>query len=571
MPDLLVCRACLACRIPVYNILRTRYQEAFERMTAMSMADRVKPHALCAPCLETLDKCCRLQEKCAISEGILNSLLHQNQLTEDAITTVDRQQHNLVDTLPTFTLEAMRPNKVQKSKGIKNKTDSNTEPWETQKLVGPTDDPTPNTKSGKRQISENPMDETVLRIETDKTQNLEDLTHVVVKTEPDITPENPTNNIMAWIESGKRQISENPMNETVLRIETDKPQSLEDVSHVVVKTEPEKTPENPTNNIMAWIEPGKIQWPEEPSLCQMVKIEPGLSQSFEVTVNMKPSTSNFVKEPFNQSNHTISIETVKLKETPYIQIDAGKLLKNVKSEEESLVEIYEMNQPIDIEFSQESDDKNNIKGILASHSSKDVKDVKVHFIEKFKVDSRRIKKVSSVKCEANKLKTPKQTPTNKSYQCHKCYYQTPYKKRLTYHMKKHSGFVICAVCDYQCATKSRLVSHLRVHTKERPYICKLCNKGFTELCSLTKHMNLHKGVKPYKCLWCAYEAASKNHLDRHIKRHTGDKRFKCELCEYACVQKCDLKRHGKIHENERARSFKRVAPVIIKAVSIAKE
>ncbi|XP_063628286.1 zinc finger protein 37-like isoform X2 [Cydia splendana] len=509
MPDLLVCRACLACKVPVYNILRTRYEQAFERMTAISVY-RIKPHALCAPCLETLDKCCRLQEKCAISEGILNRLLHQNQLTEDAIAAVDRQQHNLVDTLPTFTLETIGPSEVEKPEGIKNKTYSNTEPWETRKLEGPTD-ATLNTKSGKRQSSENPMDETVLRIEPDKTQSLEDLKHVVVKTEPD------------------------------------------------------KSPENPTNNVMTWIEPG------EPTVCQMVKIEPGVSQSFEVTGNEEQSMSHFVKEPFNQSNHTISIETVKLKETPYIQIDAGKLLKNVKSEDESLVEIYKMNQPIDIEFSQESDDKNNIKDILASNSSKNVKDVKVHFIENCKVDGRRIKKVSSVKCEANKLKTPKQKPTNKSYQCNTCYYQTPYQNRLTYHMKKHSGFVVCAVCDYQCATKSRLVSHLRVHTKERPYVCKECNKGFTELCTLTKHMNLHKGVKPYKCLWCAYEAASKNHLDRHIKRHTGDKRFKCELCEYACVQKCDLKRHGKIHENERARSFKRVAPVIIKAVSMAKE
>ncbi|XP_063541185.1 zinc finger protein 675-like isoform X2 [Cydia strobilella] len=505
MPDLLACRACLACRVPVYNILRTRYEQAFERMAAISVY-RIKPHALCAPCLETLDKCCRLQEKCAISEGILNRLLHQNQLTEDAIAAVDRQQHNLVDTLPTFTLETMRPSEVEKSEGIKNKTDSNTEPWETQKLEGPTDNATLNTKSGKRQGTENPTDEAVLRMELNKTQNIEDLKHVVVKTEPD------------------------------------------------------KTPENPSNNITAWIEPGKIQDTEEPSLCHMVKIEPGVTQSSEVTGNVEPSTS-----------HTIYIETVKLKETPYIQIDAGKLLRNVKSEDdESLLEIdEEINQPIDTEFSQINDDKNNLKDILASNSSKDVKEY--NFIKKCKVDGRTIKKVSSVKCDDNKPEIPKQKPENKLYHCNKCHYQTLHKKRLTYHRKKHSGFVICAVCDYQCATKSRLVCHLRVHTKERPYKCKQCNKGFTELCSLTKHMNSHKGVKPYKCLWCEYQAASKNHLDRHIKRHIGDKRFKCELCDYACVQKCDLKRHAKTHENERARFFKRVAPVIMKAVSMAKE
>ncbi|XP_063368807.1 zinc finger protein 85-like [Cydia amplana] len=513
MSDLLACRACLACKVPVYDILRTRYQQAFEKMATISMADRIKPHALCAPCLETLDKCCRLQEKCAISEGILNRLLHQNQLTADAIAAVDRQQHNLVDTLPTFTMGMTRPSEVEKSEDIKNKKGSNTEPWETQKLQGPID-VTINTKSGKRQSSDL-TDEAVLRIEPDKTQCLEDLKHVVVKTE------------------------------------------------------------NPTDNIMSWIELRKIKCLEYPSLCQMVKGEPGVTQSSGVTGNVEPSTStsHFVKEPLNQSNHTISIETVKLKETPYIQIDAGKLLINVKSEDdESLMEIdEEMNQPIDSEFNEISDDKNNIKDVLASNTSKDAKDVKVqHFIEKCKTDGRRIKKVSSVKCEA-KLKTPKHKPTNNLYHCNKCHYLTPFSKRLTYHMKKHSGFVICAVCDYQCATKSRLVSHLRVHTKERPYKCKECNKGFTEPCSLTKHMNMHKGVKPYKCLWCEYEAASKNHLDRHIKRHTGDKRFKCELCDYACVQKWDLKRHAKTHENERARSFKRVAPVILKAVSIAKE
>ncbi|XP_047999079.1 transcriptional repressor CTCFL-like [Leguminivora glycinivorella] len=514
MADLLVCRACLACKVPVYNILRTKYWEALENIAAISMADCSKPHALCAPCLETLERCCRLQEKCAISEGILSGLLHQNQLTADAIYAVDRQQHNLVDTLPTFTLKPMRP--IEKLEESRNKIGSNTEPWRTQNLESTREKDAHNIKSHKRQSSEN-------------------LRNEAVTAKP-------------------------------IRIDPDKMLNLEDIKDVVVKTEPDTALENPGNNIMTWIEPSTTQYFGEPSLYHNIKNEPGVTLSSEY---MEPLTSYFVKEPHNEPDQTISIETVKLKETPYIQIDAGKLLGNVKSEvdsedSKSFLEIdIEINQPIETEFAQTSKGKNYMNDILVSSSSKNVK-------VKCEIDRRRIKKVSSVNCEVDKPKTPEPS-TDNVYNCNKCHYQTPHKKRIMYHMKKHSGFVMCDICNYQCATKSRLICHLRVHTKERPYKCKECNKRFTEVCSLTKHMNVHKGVKPFKCLWCNYETASKNHLDRHIKRHIGDKRFKCELCDYACVQRWDLKRHAKTHENDQHRPYKRLAPVYLNTVSIAKE
>lgn len=128
-------------------------------------------------------------------------------------------------------------------------------------------------------------------------------------------------------------------------------------------------------------------------------------------------------------------------------------------------------------------------------------------------------------------KTPKQTPDEVRYVCHRC---NTHVKRLPHHMRtvhpndplefkckycekicnkistlqshmhdQHRAAQVCDECGASFKRKSRLIDHkASIHLKIKEFICDYCNAKFARRCGLVCHIRSHTGVKPFKCKYC---------------------------------------------------------------------
>ncbi|XP_058442628.1 zinc finger protein 449-like [Marmota monax] len=150
---------------------------------------------------------------------------------------------------------------------------------------------------------------------------------------------------------------------------------------------------------------------------------------------------------------------------------------------------------------------------------------------------------------AHKPRKPREKP-HRCGQCGQCF---ACKKRLSAHLKIHTGELgyQCPGCGKGFLHRSDLDRHVRIHTGERPYECSLCHKRFTQGAHLTMHQRGHCGKDTSQCHKCGKRFASRANLMGHLNTHTQEKRHECHSCGKRFNRRTALTLHQRTHTQER--------------------
>lgn len=81
------------------------------------------------------------------------------------------------------------------------------------------------------------------------------------------------------------------------------------------------------------------------------------------------------------------------------------------------------------------------------------------------------------------------------------------------------------------------------HQSVKASVCRNSKKKTT----LTKATD--KAKKRFKCDFCACSTNQRHHFNEHIYTHTNERPYECEICEKCFAQKGSLRRHKRAHRN----------------------
>lgn len=107
---------------------------------------------------------------------------------------------------------------------------------------------------------------------------------------------------------------------------------------------------------------------------------------------------------------------------------------------------------------------------------------------------------------------------------------------------------ICSVCGKIFKERRRLTIHMKIHTGYRPHQCQYCEKRFITRNECNKHTRIHTGEKPYKCNLCEKTFRHTNSAQIHMRNHIGERPFKCTICEKRYPSASDCNKHIKTHK-----------------------
>jgi ribosome-binding protein aMBF1 (putative translation factor) len=100
---------------------------------------------------------------------------------------------------------------------------------------------------------------------------------------------------------------------------------------------------------------------------------------------------------------------------------------------------------------------------------------------------------------------------DKSEVCHRCGKKFRSRKRLTIHVKVHSGEIhACDKCPKTFKTRARMHEHRRRFHSEKNITCESCELTFSSLGSLSRHRKMHVSQENP-------EEHSLNNVDNHKK------------------------------------------------------
>ncbi|XP_048002517.1 zinc finger protein ZFP2-like [Leguminivora glycinivorella] len=146
------------------------------------------------------------------------------------------------------------------------------------------------------------------------------------------------------------------------------------------------------------------------------------------------------------------------------------------------------------------------------------------------------------------------------------------KHRSTYANKCHSSLSACSQCGETCASADDLILHAHTRHGVHLYTCDKCTKSFTSKTSLTTHIDrVHRLLRPPKadysdggrrsqpdwlhwasvCEHCGKRLSCLATLKIHMNKHTGERPYKCALCPKAYMTPYGLNNHQAFHTGVR--------------------
>lgn len=176
------------------------------------------------------------------------------------------------------------------------------------------------------------------------------------------------------------------------------------------------------------------------------------------------------------------------------------------------------------------------------------------------------------------------------YECDRCGSTFICKKKLQYHLHKHSckdsstcypchlfNYSIpagrrkpirqgkrvyhCMACGRKFNYLSNLRRHLKTHRKEKQskarkksihrisnsYECYVCRKCIKQKSKLIEHFRIHSGEKPFACNFCKMKFSQSNILKTHtLRKH----KYSCDLCNSSFKNTSNLVLHKNIVHQE---------------------
>lgn len=151
-------------------------------------------------------------------------------------------------------------------------------------------------------------------------------------------------------------------------------------------------------------------------------------------------------------------------------------------------------------------------------------------------------------------------PSNNTYDCPKCWYQSIRKHRFQQHFNNvHANedlFIYkCSECDFRTKTKNNLQNHIACHKKSSTLLkCLFCSFETHDKYNFSKHRKTHKPIR--YCEQCDYQTTDYKLLKGHIKNYHDATNLYCYNCSFNTRFKLRLVQHMKIHIRSEKPTYK---------------